>query len=163
MFDPSDLDTITGAYHEAGHVVMAHILGGEVVHVTIENDDDELLGLTTVRWRKSDDAERRRCSALVALAGPVAETRWRGEADLLDTLTAWHGDWQEIEQALAAETRAANGSNGDAGRLLHQWLHEVLAQFEDTMIWEHLCRVAEALEAHGTLDDAMLDDVLERG
>ena len=86
MFDPSDLDTITGAYHEAGHVVMAHMLGGEVVHVTIENDDDELLGLTTVRWRKSDDAERRRCSALVALAGPVAETRWRGEADLLDMM-----------------------------------------------------------------------------
>ena len=160
MFDPTDLDTITGAYHEAGHVVMAHILGGEVVEVTIENDEDELMGLTTVRWRSSSESERRRASALVALAGPVAETRWRGEADMLDTLTAWRGDWHEIAQALTAE--AAATPTIDPVRLLHQWLHEVLQQFEDPGVWEHLCRVADALEAHGTLDDVLLDDVLGR-
>ena len=160
MFDATDLDTITGAYHEAGHVVMAHLLGGEVVEVTIENDEDELMGLTTVRWRNSSASERRRDSALVALAGPVAETRWRGEADLLDTLTAWRGDWLEIERALAEESLAT--PTVDPVRLLHQWLHEVLRQFEAPGVLEHLCRVADALEARGTLDEVLLDDVLGR-
>ncbi|MGK0300800.1 MAG: hypothetical protein ACI89X_001674, partial [Planctomycetota bacterium] len=30
------------------------------------------------------------------------------------------------------------------------------------LVWEVLCRIADALEAHGTLDDDLLDDVLAR-
>ena len=35
MFDPDDLDDETAAYHEAGHALVAHLLGGEVVQCTI--------------------------------------------------------------------------------------------------------------------------------
>ena len=36
MFDLEDLDPVTASYHEAGHVLMAHLLGGRVVGASIE-------------------------------------------------------------------------------------------------------------------------------
>lgn len=155
MPTPHDLDPTTAAYHEAGHALMAHLLGGRVVQVSLEVDDDGHMGRTTVEWRRRNAAEQRRCSALVALAGPVAEARWRGDVSLLDALSAWHGDWQEVQAALAAEA-------GDAGPavLLTRWLREVRQQFDDASVWELLCRLADALEAHATLDETLLDELL---
>ena len=100
MFDPDDLDSVTAAYHEAGHAFIAHRLGGHVVAVTIEDEYGALMGRTTVQWRGLDARGRRRCSALVALAGPVAEARWRGDVELLAVLSAWRADWQEVQAAL---------------------------------------------------------------
>ncbi len=157
MFDRTDLDLPTAAYHEAGHVLMAHLLGGNVVHVTLENDDDTLDGLTTVRWPNHNPIERQRCSALVALAGPLAEARWRGETITLDAFLAWRGDWLEVQHALTSQAK-----DGDPTKLLHQWLAEVRQQFDDPLVWELLCRIADALEAHATLDEDLLDDVLGR-
>ena len=157
MFDRTDLDIPTAAYHEAGHVLMAHLLGGVVVHVTLENEEDALAGLTTVRWPNHDQADQQRCSALVALAGPLAEARWLGETVSLNAFTAWQGDWQEVQRALQAAAQQQ-----DPTKLLHQWLAEVREQFDDPLVWEVLCRVADALEAHETLDDDLLDDVLDR-
>lgn len=136
---------------------MAHLLGGDVTAATLEAEEEELHGMTTVRWQHQAHAERQRCSALVAMAGPIAEARWRGEAMTLDAFDAWQADWQEIQRALAAQT----GTN-DQEILLHQWLAEVHGQFADPWVWETVCRVADGLEAHGTLDDDLLDDVLER-
>src|SRR5579863_4685196 len=44
------------AYHEAGHALMAVLLGGKVKQVTIEPDDDDgpaRQGDTQVYWRRS--------------------------------------------------------------------------------------------------------------
>lgn len=155
MFDPDDLDSVTAAYHEAGHVLMAHLLGGEVVHSTLEHDDGDFMGQTEVVWRGRDEAARRRCSALVALAGPVAESRWRGQAGLLDALTAWRADWQEVQLALSEAAEP-----GDQPRLLQRWLGEVTRRLADPAAWELLCRIADALEAHQTLDDDLLAELL---
>jgi hypothetical protein len=157
VFNRTDLDLPTAAYHEAGHVLMAHLLGGNVVHVTLESDDDKLDGLTTVRWPSHTPSERQRCSALVALAGPLAEARWRGETITLDAFLAWRGDWLEVQQALTSQAK-----DGDPTKLLHQWLAEVRQQFDDPLVWEILCRIADALEAHATLDEDLLNDVLGR-
>ncbi|MCU0866612.1 MAG: hypothetical protein MUC36_22735 [Planctomycetes bacterium] len=147
-FDP------TAAYHEAGHAFLAHQLGGRVLEVSIELDDDAQQGRTSVRWPRADRAEQRRRSALVALAGPLAELHFRGELDQLDTLSAWRADWREVQQALAAQ-RAQ-----DPQRLLRRWLAEVRAVLCDPAAWERLCRLADALEAHGTLDADLLEDLL---
>ena len=158
MFDSTDLDLTTAAYHEAGHVLMAHLLGGIVIHATLEaEEDEELSGLTTVRWHDHADGERQRCSAFVAIAGPLAEARWRGEALTLDAFSAWRADWQEVQAALAAQSRP-----GGQLKLLHQWLSEVHRKFDDPSTWEVLCRIADGLEAHGSLDEDLLDDVLGR-
>lgn len=157
MFDSTDLDVTTAAYHEAGHVLMAHLLGGNVTLATIESEDEELQGTTIVRWHGLAHNERQRHSALVAIAGPIAEARWRGEAMTLDAFSAWQADWHEIQTALTALAEPDEQEN-----LLRQWLGEVHRQLDDPHVWEGLCRVADALEAHATLDDDLLDDVLER-
>ena len=95
MLESEDLDPATASYHEAGHVLMAHLLGGRVVGASIEPDEDEWMGQTAVEWSGADAVERARRTALVALAGPVAESWWRGEASVVDALTCWREDWQE--------------------------------------------------------------------
>lgn len=155
MFD-SDLDLGTAAYHEAGHACLAHLLGGEVVLVTIECEEDEQLGRTTVEWPPTDKAEQRRRSALVALAGPMAEARWTGGSDTLEVLSAWRADWLEVENVLATLPEAV-----DRQAQMLEWLRELRAYLSDPAVWELLCRIADALEAHGTLDDALFDDAVQ--
>lgn len=156
MFDPDDLDPVTAAYHEAGHAFLAHRLGGRVVAVTIEDEDGALMGRTTVHWGDLDAPERRRCSALVALAGPVAEARWRGDVERLAALSAWRTDWQEVQAALLAHARG-----GDPAALLQRWLVQVRRHLDDPHGWEQLCRLADALAAHGTLDEGLLAEVFD--
>ena len=68
------------AYHEAGHALMALLLGGKVRLVTIEPDNDDgpdRQGDTQVLWRRSgiSDKEFAEKAVQVSLAGPVAECR----------------------------------------------------------------------------------------
>ena len=154
MFEPDDLDPVTASYHEAGHVLMAHLLGGRVVGASVEPDEARLMGQTSVEWSGLDRLERARRSGLVALAGPVAESWWRGEAALLDALTAWRADWLEVEQALSMI------SESERAETLQRWFAEVRSALLNDVAWEHLCRVADMLEAHGTLDDALVMDAL---
>ena len=154
MFELDDLDPVTASYHEAGHVLMAHLLGGRVVGASVEPDEARLMGQTSVEWSGLDRLERARRSGLVALAGPVAESWWRGEAALLNALTAWQADWLEVEQALSVI------SESERAATLQRWLAEVRSALLNDVAWEHLCRVADMLEAHGTLDDTLVMDAL---
>jgi hypothetical protein len=146
-----DFDT-AAAYHEAGHAYLAYRLGGRVLAVSLELDDDTEQGRTSVAWPGAPRAEQLRRSALVALAGPVAELHFRGELDQLDTLSAWRADWREVQRALA--------SRPDPQRVLRRWLAEVRTALCEPAAWERLCRLADALEAHGSLDADLLADLL---
>ena len=149
-----DRDEATAAYHEAGHVLMAALLGGRVVLATLEDEDETRRARTTVSWPPATTKEHRRRSALVALAGPLAEARFRGDVDPVDEPTEWRGDHAEVAAALAFEP----GERRDAE--LREWLLEVRAALFSPEAWEQLCRIADALEAHGTLDEDLLDDML---
>ena len=155
MFDPSALDTITACYHEAGHAMIAHWIGGTVLMCTIETEDDTLGGRTSVEWRGLSTAERRRCSALVALGGPIAEAHHRRDLDLLESSAAWEADWREIATALAAQPPSSRRE-----QTLRGWIAEVARQLEDPNQWERLCRVADALAAHETIDRALFLDAI---
>jgi hypothetical protein len=150
-----DRDLIISAYHEAGHVLMAHLFGGEVQETTLETEREGHQGLTAVVWRGQDEAGRLRCSAMVALAGPVAETLWRGEEILAEDLETWRADWEEVDAGLAA---LAQPHEREA--LRRKWLAEVAGELQDPDTWERLCRIADALQAHETLDRGLLDELL---
>lgn len=150
-----DLDLATAAYHEAGHVLLAHLLGAEVRETTLESERDAHVGHTAVAWTGSGAADSRRGSALVALAGPVAEVLWRGGDVLEEDLSAWRADWAEADAVL--EVLAPTG---EREALRRRWLDELARILGDPETWERLCRVADALEAHGTLDRALLDELL---
>lgn len=154
MLESEDLDPATASYHEAGHVLMAHLLGGRVVGASIEPDEDEWMGQTAVEWSGADAVERARRTALVALAGPVAESWWRGEASVVDALTCWREDWQEVERALLVVPASEREAT------LRGWLDDVRFELLNDVAWEHVCRVADMLEAHGTLDETLVEDAL---
>lgn len=163
MREPDPFDPTTVAYHEAGHAVVAHQLGGSVAEVSIEagddaddTDGDAPQGRTTVHWPGGERRERARWVGLAALGGPLAEARHRGEAPLVAALVAWAADWREVQRALAiaAMTKAAQR------QLLARWIATVSRWLADPAVWESLCRVADALEAHGRLDGEQFTDAV---
>lgn len=150
-----DLDQPIAAYHEAGHILMAHQLGAEVLESTLDSENEDYYGHTAILWRGFPTEERRLRSAQVALAGPVAETLFLGESAFDQDLRAWRADWDEAESAL-------NELSESSGRdeLRRRWLTAIVAVLEPPPRWERLCRLADALEAHRTLDRSLLEDLL---
>jgi hypothetical protein len=72
------------AHHEAGHAVIAHMLGGDVGRVSIDDDGG---GATSIKWLgRGDDEQRIQRKILVALAGPYSQrrfaprSRWRSRS-----------------------------------------------------------------------------------
>ncbi len=149
-------------WHEAGHAIVARWQGGVVRSVTIESERDDHQGHTEVAWIGLDARERARRSAMVALGGPVAELL-EGDLDpdwvdvaVLDALHAWRGDWAEADACLCE--LSPSGAERDALRM--SMLREIAAFLSDADVRERLARVADALDAHGTLDETLFDDAL---
>ncbi len=155
MFDPDHTDSEGACYHEAGHALAAHLLGGEVTECTIEQDDDGVMGRTTVRWRNAGGPDHARALALTALAGPVAESRFLGDMDLIESLSAWEHDWRHATAAIA---RWAPPSRRAAE--VRALAAQLAAWFADPEVWERLCRLADALAAHGTLDAGLVAEAV---
>ena len=86
----------TAAYHEAGHAVIASILGGKVVSVSIESESPEVDGDAVVAWSRGgrNDREVALDDIRVALAGPIAEMVYAGEYDYLQIREEHAVDWQ---------------------------------------------------------------------
>ncbi|MFT4540691.1 MAG: hypothetical protein ACI841_002624 [Planctomycetota bacterium] len=139
------------AWHEAGHALAAHLLNGVVRELTLESELDGLEGHVAVEWPTAATEEcAARRQALVALAGPVAELVFRGEDVLEDphALSAWRGDWEEAQTQLS-QLHAEDEAREAGLRAMLAELHELFAVADG---YERLARLADALDAHGTLD-----------
>lgn len=146
------------AWHEAGHAVVAHLLGGQVRGVSLECDEDEFEGRAEVLWQGLARAELLRCTALVAFAGPLFELEL-GDTDAADDASlqsSWRLDEQEAERALAELEPDPERRAGLRLRLVS----EVRDLARDPVVREHVLRVAEALDAHGSLDETLFADAL---
>lgn len=146
------------AWHEAGHAVVARLLGGRVRGVTLESDRDGLEGHAAIEWRPRDVRDLASLSGRTALAGPLAELRFRGEGGLEDlgVIAVWKSDWDAVEQAAEQfetnlEARAA---------VIPRWVSEVRAMVGEPAVEERIARVADALDAHGTLDENLFEACL---
>lgn len=146
------------AWHEAGHAVAALVYGGEVRLVTLESELEGHAGHVEVAWHQPESPSRARRLAAVALAGPIAELVHLGEDALDDprALSSWSGDWSEAEASLGAAVK----SEADRDALRRELVREVRALFEDPQVYERTARVADALDAHGTLDELLLEEAL---
>jgi len=151
-------------WHEAAHAAVAHALGGRVLELSTECDDhpeegDLQDGATRVLWPAAAAGDAARRDALTALAGPVGEARFRGE-DLIEDLThlaaAWARDWAVASrhiQRLAATPDAQRAVCQQLVAHLHDWM-------DDPRTWERIACLADALHAHGTLDEALVAETL---
>lgn len=144
------------SYHEAGHVLMAILLGGRVPHATIEPDRDDgpdRHGDVRVLWPKADPANKAFAEKLVltALAGPVAEMIYTGEPYHPGFVAEWSGDWQ---LAFAAAAVVAPDQRRRLAWLESQVRH-VYATLNDRY-WPAVAALADELAAHETLEEEQI-------
>ncbi|MCA8942819.1 MAG: hypothetical protein KDB80_09700 [Planctomycetes bacterium] len=146
-------------WHEAGHAVIAWILGVEVRLVSLESELDDHEGHVEVAWQAAaDERDRLHRSAMVAAAGPLAELVYRGEDDLEDpdVLSAWRRDRSEFERC----TRLLAESNQERAALARRIVGEVRLRLRDPEVEERVARVADMLAAHGILDVTLFEDAV---
>lgn len=149
------------AYHEAGHALVAHLLGGEVRGVTIEPDNDDgpdRQGDTQVRWRRTgmSDMEFARKTVQVSLAGPVAEMIYSGDPYHPGLVAEWAADWRE------AWTAAALLHAGERQRLayLEQVSIQLYCRLKAADPWAALAALADHLLAHETLESEQVEEIV---
>jgi hypothetical protein len=149
------------SYHESGHVVMAVLLGARVTHATIEPDRDdgpERYGDVQALWQRSKFSERQFAEKLVltALAGPVAEMIYTGEAYHPGFVAEWASDWQHAFAAAEPLVR------DERKRLawLESQIRRLYALLNDRY-WPAVAALADELSAHETLEEEQIRDALE--
>lgn len=149
------------AYHEAGHALMALLLGGEVRLATIEPDNDDgpdRQGDTQVVWRRSDvsDEDFAEISVQVSLAGPVAEMIYSGDPYHPGLVAEWAADWNDAWASAALLHQDERRRLEYLERVSIQ-LHRRLQQAE---LWAALASLADNLLAHDTLEGEQIENIV---
>lgn len=140
------------AYHEAGHALVAYLLGGKIKQVTIEPDHDdgpERSGDTQVRWRRGlSDREFAQKTIRVSLAGPVAEMIYSGEPYHPGVVPEWSADWRDAWDAAGIVVPL------ERQRLeyLESVSIELYHQMQQDDFWSAVAGIADHLLAHETLE-----------
>jgi ATP-dependent Zn protease len=149
------------AYHEAGHALVAILLGAKVKQITIDPDDDDgpsRHGDTQILWRRSRSSEKEHATkvAQVCLAGPVAEMIYSGDPYHPGMVVEWAADWQEAWDA------ALLIHPGERQRM--EYLEQVSIQLHRRLsqddLWAVLAALADHLLAHETLDREQVDEIV---
>ncbi|MGY8639812.1 MAG: hypothetical protein ACKVJU_01815 [Verrucomicrobiales bacterium] len=158
---PAD-DLTKTAYHECGHAVMAVLLGGKIDLLTLEPDsgDDlpERSGEIRVIWPPDTftDKELGIFEIKVALAGPIAEMIYDGSQQTIELLEEWRHDW-EMATDRVAEFLPNNKSIAEH---LGGYAFELMGFFERGDVWAAVAGLADQLEAHETLEEEQIADVM---
>ena len=151
------------AYHEAGHALMAALLGGEVMYVTIEPDNDDgpdRQGDTQVLWHRSgvSDKEFATLAIQVSLAGPVAEMIYSGDPYHPGLVAEWAADWDEAWTSATLLHACERQRLEYLERLSIQLYHRLKA--DD--LWPALASLADHLLAHETLEGEQVEEIVSQ-
>lgn len=150
------------AYHEAGHVLMAVLLGATVRRVTIEPDEDDgprRFGDTRIVWRRSRLTEKQLSenAVQVSLSGPAAEMIYTGDPFHPGMVAEWSADWKLAWEAaallVADERQRLDYLERVSIRLYHQLNRDEY--------WSVLAALADELLAHETLDQEQIEDLTQ--
>ena len=153
-----DEEEIT-AYHEAGHVVMALKLGGQIVHATLEPPNDDGLqryGETVTSWRGMGRDSLLMAEIAVSVAGPISEMIYTGERGELSECPEWCADWAtSLERALLLCS-----SHHAALKLIEKTRRQTETYFSTDSGWAAVAAIADLLLAHDTVEhDICYDEV----
>ena len=149
------MDEIT-AWHEAGHAVVAVMLGGVIDEVSVELPDTEAAGATGVFWASASDARSQCINDIhVALAGPIAEMIFIGDYDYLRIKQEHAVDWEVV----AASVQRMGMSPVAAQKFLSSVATELYERLRQDEVWSAVADVAERLELDGTIDGNTVNDL----
>ncbi len=149
------------AYHEAGHALVALLLGGEVRLVTIDPDNDDgpdRQGDTQVLWRRSgiSETEFANKAVQVSLAGPVAEMIYSGDPYHPGFVAEWAADWRDAWEAAAPLHRDERKRLEFLERTSIQLYHRL----QEDNLWAALASLADHLLAHETLEGEQVEEIV---
>ena len=139
--EPKHLDhsdqRIHTAYHEAGHAVIAIVVGRSVNKVTITPSGNKLGICKMSKGRKKASQDALEADLLILLAGMAAECRKSGRYNM-------QGATQDLRDAeKLALSRAGNPRQ--ASKVLKRSLDKVHNLFGQTATWTATKSIAEAL------------------
>lgn len=147
------------ACHEAGHAVMGVVLGGHIIHASIEPPDDDgprRSGESILRWPAAVDGGLAIAEIKVSLAGPVAEMIFSGNASEISKVPEFAGDWQRATD-IAAHW---NSSVANKYRLLNQIEKSIWAFLEIDDHWAAVAAAADLLLAHETVEHENFEEIV---
>ena len=147
----------TTAWHEAGHAVIATLLGGKVETVSVEFEDLQSAGDTRVRWTETDSRQQALDDIQVALAGPVAEMVFVGDYDYLRIRAEHAADWDVVSASLSRLRMSPTA----AEKLLNRIAAELYQWIRTDNVWAAIGDVADRVLVDGTIDGPTVQELVD--
>jgi len=150
------------AHHEAGHALLAILMGARVRHVSLIPDWDDgpdRFAEIQVEWPVDQftPTELYQKMTMVALAGPVAEMIHTGEPYHPGLVGEWAADWQ-------AAWQSAGRLLSDPRRrisFLERATREIHALLSQDHHWAALAAIVDDLAAHETLEGDQVEEIVQ--
>lgn len=138
MFRAEMIDSkIHTAYHEAGHAVMALLMGRSVKKVSIVPSQNRLGACTIQKGRVKQVQDKLEAEMLILLAGMAAEGRKSGQYNL-------QGAAQDL-RGVEKLAMARSGNNRQAQKLIHRMLDKTQHLLGEKSTWKAVKVIAAEL------------------
>ncbi|MBK1825396.1 M50 family metallopeptidase [Haloferula rosea] len=134
---------ILTAYHEAGHAVMALLMGRTIQKVSIIPSQNRLGSCTIQKGRAKQVQDKLEADMLILLAGMAAEGKKSGRYNV-------QGAGQDL-QAVERLAMARSGNSRQAAKLLHKMLDKTQHLLADNANWAGVKVIANELMEHESI------------
>jgi ATP-dependent Zn protease len=142
------------AYHEAGHAIIALVLGRPVEKVTIQGNTLRLGQCQMSNRRGSPIKDEVEVHALILLAGVASEARITGFFN-------WNGAQQDL-QGIRRLARFRATTERQEERLQQRWLDKVEYMLDDESTWKAIADVAKELLEKRSLSGRTVAHILNQ-
>lgn len=131
------------AYHEAGHAVMALLMGRSVQKVSIIPSQNRLGSCTIQKGRTKKVQDKLEAEMLILLAGMAAEGRKSGRYNV-------QGASQDL-RGVEKLALARSGNAKQASKLIHRMLDKTQHLLSDKATWKAVKAIASELLEHESI------------
>jgi hypothetical protein len=147
-------DVLATAFHEAGHAIIAVLLGRPVEKVSVVRNSLRL-GVCQMSKRKGapiqDEIETQ---ALIQFAGLISEAKWTGKFN-------WAGAQQDLIQ-IRQLARYRGASEKQVERLQRRWMDKTDYMLSDNQTWSLVEKLALELVGRKTVSGRFVANLVEQ-
>ena len=136
-------DKILTSYHEAGHAVMALVMGRSVQKVSIIPSQNRLGACTLQKGRAKQVQDRLEAEMMILLAGMAAEGRKSGRYNV-------QGASQDL-QGVEKLALSRSGNARQAQKLIHRMLDKTQHLLSDKATWKAVKVIASELQKNESI------------
>jgi hypothetical protein len=136
-------DRILTSYHEAGHAVMALLMGRDIQKVSIIPSQNRLGACTIKKGRAKQVQDKLEAEILILLAGMAAEGRKSGRYNIQGASQ----DLRNVEKLAMARS----GNPRQASKLVHKLLDKTQHLLSNKSTWTAVKVIADELIEHESI------------